>query len=130
MGPTRSRAVERLDDDAKGSLLTQVEAARVSGLIRSFNGQRKCPDRQVLLIIGDRVADNKGRLDWGLRPYWPGTPSRRLRATVDGREMTARLRYDGNEMTWSDGDVWKRIVPARRGGSPPATEISKKYVKI
>ena len=101
-----------------GTLLDQVAAARASGLSRSLDGRWRCPTGEIVLVLGNRVADNVGRLEWNLRPYWPGTRSRRLRAAVDGRDVTGRLKYDSNEITRSDGDVWKRALPPGRAPAP------------
>ena len=120
-----SRVAEELGPEAEASLLSEAERARASGLNRAFDGQWVCPGGEVVLVLGSQVADKEGRLDWALRPSWPGTTSRRLRATVEGAELTGRLSWDGYELMWSDGDTWRRLLPEGRrpAGRPEPAPI-------
>ena len=110
VSPTVERAAELLNVGPQ-SLLARVEKARASGLSRAFDGRWKCPTGEVVTILGDHVVDHAGRLDWSLRAYWPGVATRRVRATIEGREFSGRLKFDGSEITWSDGDVWHKVMP-------------------
>ena len=98
--------------DNKACLVEQVEAARAAGFCWDFDGRWQCADGQMVMMIGNRLTSGWGPEDWNLRPFWRG--SRRLRATVEGKEMTAKLTHDSQELIWSDGEVWRRIV----GGGP------------
>ena len=120
VAPAVARAADELGTEANASLLSEVERARASGLNRAFDGQWVCPTGEVVLVLGSQVADKVGRLDWALRPYWPGTVSRRLRATVEGVELSGRLSWDGCELRRSDGDIWRRLLPEghRPAGRP------------
>ena len=115
VSPTVEQAAELLRLGPQ-SLLAQVEEARASGLSRAFDGRWKCPTGEVVMILGNHVADRVGRLDWSLRAYRPGVATRRARATIDWFAPKAPQCHRTTTITTITGIALPRL-PFTNGGA-------------